>query len=144
MRLTKSVAHLKDRCPEHGFRPLKAGKMHPNALKTLPSGAARQGGAEPPLPRSASAPQVYVVTLSSHLFMLRVQFCNTALTHRGVLGANPSTLYSPRLLSTLLKSTQVPPRWCSPREYHAHARLLWRCTRRSTLDANTKLHIKVS
>ena len=29
---------------EHGFRPLKAGKMHPNALKTLPSGAARQGG----------------------------------------------------------------------------------------------------
>jgi hypothetical protein len=26
---------------EHGFRPLKAGKMHPNALKTLPSGAAR-------------------------------------------------------------------------------------------------------
>ena len=74
MRLTKSVAHLKDRCPEHGFRPLKAGKMHPNALKTLP--------------RSASAPQVYVVMLSSHLFMLRVQFCNTALTHRGVLGAN--------------------------------------------------------
>ena len=60
---------------EHGFRPLKAGKMHPNALKTLP--------------RSASAPQVYVVMLSSHLFMLRVQFCNTALTHRGVLGANP-------------------------------------------------------
>jgi hypothetical protein len=34
---------------EHGFRPLKAGKMHPNALKTLP--------------RSASAPQVYVVLL---------------------------------------------------------------------------------
>ena len=29
---------------EHGFRPLKAGKMHPNTLKTLPSGAARQGG----------------------------------------------------------------------------------------------------
>jgi hypothetical protein len=32
--------------------------MYPNALKTLPSGAA-----EPPLPRSASAPQVYVVLL---------------------------------------------------------------------------------
>jgi hypothetical protein len=31
--------------------------MYPNALKTLPSGA------EPPLPRSASAPQVYVVLL---------------------------------------------------------------------------------
>ena len=69
---------------EHGFRPLKAGKMHPNALKPLPSGAARQGGQS-----STSAPQVYVVMLSSHLFMLRVQFCNTALTHRGVLGANP-------------------------------------------------------
>ena len=27
--------------------------MHPNALKNLPSGAARQGGAGPPLPRSA-------------------------------------------------------------------------------------------
>ena len=39
----KSVAHLKN-AMEQGFRPLKAGKMHPNALKTLPSGAARQGG----------------------------------------------------------------------------------------------------
>ena len=39
MRLiTKYVAHLKDTM-EHGFRPLKAGKMYPNALKTLPSGA---------------------------------------------------------------------------------------------------------
>ncbi len=40
---SKYVAHLKDTM-EHGFRPLKAGKMYPNALKTLPSGAARQGG----------------------------------------------------------------------------------------------------
>ena len=39
----KSVAHLKN-AMEHGFRPLKAGKMHSNTLKTLPSGAARQGG----------------------------------------------------------------------------------------------------
>ena len=29
---------------EHGVWPQKTGKMHPNALKTLPSGAARQGG----------------------------------------------------------------------------------------------------
>jgi hypothetical protein len=39
----KSVANLKDTM-EHGVRPLKTVEMHPNALKTLPSGAARQGG----------------------------------------------------------------------------------------------------
>jgi hypothetical protein len=73
---------------EHGFRPLKAGKMHPNALKPLPSGAARQGGAEPPLPRSASAPQVYVVMLFFSFIhvALRSQHCSHP---RGVLGANP-------------------------------------------------------
>ena len=73
---------------EHGFRPLKAGKMHPNALKTLPSGAARQGGAEPPLPRSASAPQVYVVLLFFsfiHVAQIALQPCSR---HRAVLEAN--------------------------------------------------------
>ena len=48
---------------EQGFRPLKAGKMHPNALMPLPSGAARLRPpcrAEPPLPRSASYPQAIV------------------------------------------------------------------------------------
>ena len=66
---------------EHGVRPLKLWKCTQMPSKPCRAALRGRGG-------SASAPQVYVVMLSSHLFMLRVQFCNTALTHRGVLGAN--------------------------------------------------------
>jgi hypothetical protein len=44
---------------EQGFRPLKAGKMHPNALKTLPSGAAHR------------LHKFMLSCCSFHLFMLR-------------------------------------------------------------------------
>jgi hypothetical protein len=62
--------------------------MYPNALKTLPSGAARQGGQSPALPRSASAPQVYVVLLFFsfiHVAQIALQPCSR---HRAVLEAN--------------------------------------------------------